>query len=140
MAATTFTTPTTAPRAARRAQLLRTGAAYGLVASAATAAAAALAHGAGVPLTIDGEAIPALGFAQLTFMFVLVGAGIAKACSMWSSRPRHTFVVTTVVLAALSVVPDIVVNASTATKVTLALTHVVAALIAIPALASRLSD
>jgi hypothetical protein len=81
MAATTLTAATAVPTRPVKARLLRVGAGSGLVAAAATAATAALADGAGVPLQIDGESIPVFGFAQLTFMFVLVGVGIAKACS-----------------------------------------------------------
>ncbi len=47
---------------------------------------------------------------------------------------------TTVVLTALSVVPDVILSASAATKATLILTHLVAAAIVIPALSSRLSE
>ena len=54
--------------------------------------------------------------------------------------PAATFVVTTVALTALSVVPDLTANATNATRFVLALTHLVAAAIVIPALASKLSD
>jgi hypothetical protein len=52
-------------------------------------------------------------------------------------RPRTVFVRATVVLTALSLVPDAL--AATATKVLLMLTHVVAAAIVIPVIARRLS-
>jgi peptidoglycan/LPS O-acetylase OafA/YrhL len=54
-------------------------------------------------------------------------------------RPQHTFVVTTVALTALSIVPDALADATTGTRLTLALTHVIAAAIVIPALARRLA-
>ena len=57
-----------------------------------------------------------------------------------SVRPRRTFVSTTLVLTALSFVPDVLADAQASTKLTLMLTHVVAAAIVIPALASRLAD
>jgi len=44
------------------------------------------------------------------------------------------------VLTALSFVPDVTADATTATKLTLMLTHVVAAAIVIPSLAASLSD
>jgi hypothetical protein len=118
----------------------RTGALAGLAASVATSAFAALAHAAGVPLKVSGEAIPPVGFAQVTYVAVIVGTILAVVLAHRAARPRHTFVSTTVVLTFLSIVPDALVDASVATKLTLALTHVVAAAIVIPTLASRLTD
>lgn len=43
-------------------------------------------------------------------------------------------------LTALSIVPEVVVDATAGTKLVLALTHLVAAVIVIPALANRLAD
>jgi hypothetical protein len=54
-------------------------------------------------------------------------------------RPRTAFVRTTIVLTALSLVPDVLADASAATKVVLMLAHVVAATIVIPTIARRLS-
>ncbi len=137
--ATTTTSTSTDPRSTVR-PVWRTGVVYGLVASAATTAVAGIAHSAGVSLDISGEAIPLAGFAQLTFVFTMVGTLLAAVFARRASRPRHTFVATTLALTALSVVPDVLADAATATRITLALTHVVAAAIVIPALSSRLSD
>jgi peptidoglycan/LPS O-acetylase OafA/YrhL len=101
---------------------------------------AAVARAADVPLAVGGKAIPVAGFAQLTLVGALVGILLAVALSRWASRPRRTFVVTTVALTALSVIPDLSANATNGTRLVLALTHVVAAAIVIPALASKLSD
>jgi hypothetical protein len=49
------------------------------------------------------------------------------------------FVATTIVLTALSLVPDVVVDAAVATKLLLMVTHLVAGAIVIPAVARRLS-
>jgi hypothetical protein len=142
----TSTTTLTAPtgRATRRSaagsHLWRTGGAAGLAASVATAGVATLAHALGVSLKVAGEAIPPVGFAPLTFMAVIVGTILAVALAHRAARPSHTFVTTTVVLTLLSIVPDALVDATVATKLTLALTHIVAAAIVIPALASRLTD
>jgi hypothetical protein len=57
-----------------------------------------------------------------------------------SAHARDLFVKTTLALTALSFVPDVLADAQTATKLTLILTHVVAAAIVIPAIASRLAD
>jgi hypothetical protein len=140
---TTLTAPPTRPATAQSGKaghLWRTGAMAGLAASVATSAFAALAHAVGVPLKISGDAIPPVGFAQLTFVAVIVGTILAVGLAHRAARPRHTFVSTTVVLTLLSIVPDALVDASVATKLTLALTHVVAAAIVFPALASRLTD
>ena len=81
-----------------------------------------------------------VGFAQVTFVAALIGTALAVVFARRATRPRHTFVITTIALTALSLVPDVLADAETATRFTLALTHVVAAAIVIPALASRLSD
>lgn len=121
-------------------KLWRTGAAAGVVASGATAAVAALASAADVSLKVSGQAIPVVGFAQLTFVASLVGTIIAIALSHRANRPRRTFIRTTVALTLVSIVPDVLADAHTSTRFTLALTHVVAAAIVIPVLASRLHD
>jgi hypothetical protein len=144
-ATTTLTAPlTTAPQASlpptTRPRVLRTGIAAGIAASIATAAFAASARGIDVPLTVGGKAIPVLGFAQVTFFFALVWTGIAAVLARRAARPHRTFLMTTLALTLVSFVPDITADAHTATKVTLALSHVVAAAIVILALASRLSD
>jgi hypothetical protein len=120
--------------------LWRTGALAGVVASGATAAVAAVASAADVSLKVSGEAIPVIGFAQVTFVASLIGTIIAIAVSRRASRPRRAFVRTTIALTLVSVVPDMLADAHTSTRLTLALTHVVAAAIVIPALASRLHD
>jgi hypothetical protein len=122
------------------AKLWRTGAVAGVVASGATSAVAALASAADVSLKVSGQAIPVLGFAQLTFVASLIGTIIAIALSRRANRPRRTFIRATIALTLVSVVPDVLADAHTSTRFTLALTHLVAAVIVIPALASRLHD
>jgi uncharacterized protein DUF6069 len=139
----TATTTLTAPIVRRDRtvkSLWATGAAAGLVASTATVGIATLARAIDVPLTVGGEAIPLVGFAQLTFVATIIGTVLAVVMSRRASRPRHLFVTTTIVLTSLSIVPDVLADARTATRVALALTHVVAAAIVIPAVASRLTD
>ena len=113
--------------------------------SGAAAAAANLAVFAGarlldVSLEIQDERIPAFGFPQVTFICAVLGIAMAAIFVRKSSRPRRAFVRTTVSLTALSMVPPAIADADTATKVVLALTHVVAAVIIIPAIAARLTD
>jgi hypothetical protein len=110
------------------------------VAAAATTAVAAGALAAGVPLEVDGEQIPLLGFAQLTLLCTVVGLVLAKGLSRWAARPQRAFTATAVVLTGLSFLPDLTVAASSASKVVLMATHVVAAAIVIPALAGRLPE
>jgi hypothetical protein len=133
---------TTHPEAATSAPTLwRAGLASGLAAAAATVSVAAAARGLDVSLeTAPGEAIPVLGFGQLTLFFTAVGVLIARTMRGRVRQPRSTFVRTTVALTALSVVPDAFLSADVATKVTLVLSHLVAAAIVIPALSSRLPE
>jgi hypothetical protein len=136
MTATTLTASTSTSASTNvRPAVWRTGLAAGVVAAAATTAVAATALAMDVPVEIDGEAIPLVGFAQLTLFFTGIGILLARFIGR-----RSAFVATTVVLTALSLVPDLLVSASTATKLTLMLTHLVAAAIVIPRLASRVAE
>ena len=147
MTATPITLPTTRSTESRTTEsrtgvrpVWKTGLSAGLAASVATTTAAGVAHAAGISLAVGGEAIPLLGFAQMTFVAAMVGTLLAAAFARRASRPHRTFVVTTIALTLLSLVPDAIADAHVSTRLTLALTHVVAAAIVIPALASRLSE
>ena len=141
MTATTLTTTTVRPEApAPSGQLRRSGAVAAVAASVATTGVAVAADAIGVPIKIAGEAIPMAGFAQLTLFFSAVGIVMASVMARRSAHARDTFVKVTLALTALSFVPDVLADAQTATKVTLMLTHIVAAAIVIPTLASRLAD
>ncbi|MDD7942782.1 DUF6069 family protein [Actinomycetospora lutea] len=139
MSVTTATPAVTAPTAGRTLPLVRDGLAATAVAAVATAAVAAAGELAGIGAVVGGMPIPASGFAVLTAIFSVVGVVLALGLARWARRPRTTFVRTTVVLTVLSLVPDVVADASVTTKVLLMLTHVVAAAIVIPAVARRLS-
>lgn len=142
-ATSTFTpvpTQPAMPQSGTTKRLWKTGAVAGVSAAVATFAFAALAQAVDVPLTVGGQAIPLVGFAQLTLVASIIGTVLAVVLSRRATRPQRTFVMTTVVLTALSIIPDVLADASTSTRLTLALSHVVAAVIVIPALASRLSD
>ena len=135
----TNTTATESPAQTARARALWVaGLVSGAVAAVATTVVAAVARAADVPLAIDGEQIPLLGFAQLTMMGAVIGAVMTVSFNKWARGPRHTFVVSTVVLTVLSLVPDVIADATTGSKLVLMLTHVVAAGIVVPALAKRL--
>lgn len=119
--------------------LVATGVAAAAVASVATSLVAAAGSAAGISLDVSGAPIPVTGFAMLTAIFSLVGLVLAVVLARFARRPRTAFVRTTVVLTVLSLVPDVIADATTATKMLLMLTHLVAAAIVIPAIARRLA-
>jgi len=134
-------TPIPAPSPARAGRrLLKTGATAGIAAAVATPTVAGVARGLGVSLRLSGQAIPLPGFATLTVMGAVIGTVLAIGLVRLASRPRRSFVTTTIALTLLSIVPDLLVNAQVSTKLTLVLTHFVAAAIVVPALATRLPE
>jgi hypothetical protein len=135
---TTTTSP--AEQAAKNQPVWKQGLVAGLAAAAATTAVVAVAQAIDVPVEVAGEAIPLLGFAQMTLLCTLIGIGLARVIGRRAAHPRSLFTNVTVVLTALSFLPDVTADATTATKVTLMLTHVVAAAIVIPVLAGRLAE
>jgi hypothetical protein len=135
VAATTTTFTTTEGR--RRHPLLRATLLTGVVAAVTTTSVAAVAHAAGVPLAVDGEQIPFLGFAQMAFLGAVLGGLIVAALNRWSGRARQRFQVVAATLTALSCIPSVVLPPHTATKLTLVATHLVAAAIIVPVLVRR---
>lgn len=138
---TTTSTPSTvrtAPATSIR-RMLAAGAVATVVASVATASVAAAGNAAGIGLDVAGAPIPVTGFATLTAIFSVVGLVLAAVLARFAKRPRAAFVRTTVVLTALSLVPDVLADATSGTKVLLMVTHLVAAAIVIPAVARRLA-
>lgn len=119
--------------------LVLTGVAAAAIASVATATVAAAGHAAGISLDVSGAPIPVSGFAMLTAIFSLVGLVLAVILSRVTRRPRTIFIRTTVALTALSLVPDLLADATTGTKLLLMVTHLVAAAIVVPAVARRLA-
>lgn len=129
----------TAPAATRTSSLAVGGLVATVVASVATSAVAALGLAAGISLDVSGGVIPVSGFATLTAIFSVIGLLIALVLSRTARSPRTAFVRTTVVLTALSLVPDVLVDATTATKLLLMVTHLVAAAVVVPVIARRLA-
>jgi hypothetical protein len=121
-----------------RPALLVPGIAAAVAAAAATTTVAAIARAAGVALAAEGEQIPLLGFAQITFIFSVVGLILAAVLRRTAARPRRTFVRTTVALAAASLAAPFALPMDGVSIGVLVLTHVVAAAIVIPAVAARL--
>jgi peptidoglycan/LPS O-acetylase OafA/YrhL len=132
--------PTVVERVRPAGRVGRTGLVAGIGAAAANLAIVAVAERLDVAFEIKGEKIPRYAFGQVTLFAAIIGIAMAAVFARRARRPRHAFVVTTVVLTALSMVPPAIVDAAVATKLMLGVTHAVAAAIIIPALASRLAD
>ncbi len=107
------------------------------VATAATSLIAAAAEFAGIGAVVGGAPIPVTGFAVLTAVFSTAGLLLALVLARTVRHPRAVFLHTTLALTALSLVPDVLVDAPASTKVLLMLAHVVAAAIVVPALTRR---
>jgi hypothetical protein len=145
---TTTSLPQSTSRSAARSvapKLFRAGAIAGVVAAVATTVGATAAKAMGVPMmaapqtAAAGEPLPVELFAVSTLANTVVGVLLALAAVRWVRRPAVTFVVVTVVLTLISFAGPVTTgHATTATRLVLALTHVVAAAIVIPALARRL--
>ncbi|MET8281620.1 DUF6069 family protein [Micromonospora sp. NPDC005174] len=135
----TTTANTTRTTASAFGALIGAGVVATVAASAATMVVAAAGRTAGISLDVSGAPIPVAGFGVLTTAFSLVGVVLAALLSRFARRPRRAFLRTTVVLTVLSLVPDVIADADTATKALLMLTHLVAAAIVIPAVARRLA-
>jgi hypothetical protein len=131
----TPSTPTLKPQ-----PVWKHGLAAAVAASLATTVLAAVASAAGVSFADStGASIPIAGFAQLTLVFSLVGVAIAAVIARRASRPRPTFLRTTVALTVLSFVPDLTFGFDSGSAATLITLHTIAAAIVVPALAARLA-
>lgn len=130
---------TTPAEGTRRRPVWRAGLASAAAASVATTVLAAATSAVGVSFAgPTGEAIPLLGFTQLTFIFSMMGVALAAVLTRRAQRPRRTFVRTTVALTVLSCVPDVTFGFDTASAIALIALHIIAAAIVIPPLANRL--
>ena len=127
----TVTSATTQPsRSLRRSTVVS-----GLVAAAVTTAAVAGVHAAGVSFEIEGEMIPLLGFAQMTFVGAVLGGLLLAGLNRWSRSARQRFVQATVALTALSCAPSVAMPDDAGSQVALVALHVLAAAIIVPVLA-----
>ena len=132
-------TPST--RRTRRSWVVtRTTVAVGAIAAAVVTVAAGLLHAVGVSFEIDGEMIPLLGFAQMTFLGAAIGGFLLAGLNRWSAAPRRRFVQVAVALTALSCVPSVAMPDDVATKLTLVALHVLAAAIIVPVLLRHAND
>jgi hypothetical protein len=126
---------TEAPASTRPTTLRRTTVVSGLAAAAVTTAAAAVVHAAGVSFEIEGETIPLLGFAQMTFLGAVLGGLVVAGLNRWSSSAGTRFVQVAVALTALSCVPSVAMPDAAGTQIALVALHLLAAAIIVPVLA-----
>lgn len=86
-------------------------------------------------------AVPETGLAWAVAELGLIGIIIAVCLTRWAKRPRSTWKRTAWTLTALSCVPSLVaVTDSYATNIMLVISHLVAAVVIIPAIAARLAE
>jgi hypothetical protein len=137
---------TTAPaRLAHSRPVWLVSAVAGLAAAAATELYGLAARAAGVPMSAGSAGaktatpITVGMFAMGTLICVFWGTVLAVLLSRWAARPARAYLWTAVPLAALSLVgPFAAGDTATSTKLMLAVSHVLAAAIVIPAVARRL--
>lgn len=125
----------------------KVGVVAGMAASVATTAVAIGAKAIDIPMKAApqnadaGRAIPLTGYAMGTLMCTAIGTLLAVFLARRAKRPAPTFVIVTTLLTVASFAGPITTgHATTATRLVLSLTHVVAAVIVIPALARRLAQ
>jgi hypothetical protein len=120
------------------------GAVAGAVSSLVVIGVVAIAEGLGVPMEVaenstnQPEQIPLSGYGSLILVSTLVGLLLATAFDRWARRPRPAFVITALVLTAVSFAFPATTTATTATKVMLGITHLIPAALIIPAIAAHL--
>ncbi len=138
-ASTTAAARPTATSATGR-SIWKPGVVAGLAAAALTTSIVVAARGLDVPVAVSGVRIPLIGFGQFSFVGALFGIGLAMLCAWRARHPRTTFARATLVLTVVSIVPDLLIDATVGTKLVLALTHVAAATAIVPVLGRRLAD
>ena len=109
-----------------------------LVAAAVTTGAAAVASALGVSFEVKGEAIPLLGFTELTIIFSVIRLGLAAVIARKAAHPRPTWIRISIALVLLSFVPDATFGFDLPSALTLMGLHALAAAIVIPTVAGRL--
>ena len=138
MSASTLTARPSVTR--KTASLPRTTVVVGIAAAGIVTVAAALLHAVGVSFAIDGEMIPLLGFAQLTFVGAVIGGVLLAVLNRRSAAPGRRFAQIAVALTALSCVPSVAMPDDVTTKLALVALHVLAAAIIVPVLLRLAND
>lgn len=148
MSSATATVPTRAVVSSERTTrpVWQTGALATLAGAAVTEAFTLAARAIDIPMKAadpgveHAKDIPVGGVAMAVLMWALVGTLWAAALLRWTRHPARIFVLSTVTFTALSLLgPAFAAHTETATKVVLAVAHVVAAAVVVPPLARRLS-
>lgn len=116
-----------------------------LIAAAASVIVYAVARAAGVPMELtevfadEFARMPVMNMAWAAMLEGGVGGTLlAAACRRWARRPRSYFVALATIGLIASFVLPITSDASTATNVVLSISHVIVAMIIVPALALAL--
>jgi Family of unknown function (DUF6069) len=109
----------------------RSGLVTVVIGAVATTLVALGLQAVGIGLEVDGESIPALAFAQMVTLGGVIGVVLARHLG------RTAYLRTTVALTALSCIPSLALADSIGDKLSLVLTHLVAAAIIVPRLARR---
>lgn len=115
-----------------------------VVGAALTGGFEAVTRAAGVPYVyappgIEPAPMPVSGLFFAVLEVGVIGLILAASLTRWAKRPRSTWQRTTVALTVLSLVPSLVAaSTSYATNIALAVSHVVAAAVIIPMVASRM--
>ncbi|MEJ7633537.1 DUF6069 family protein [Aeromicrobium sp.] len=115
--------------------LVRRGALAGAAASVGTTAMAAIARAADVSLEVDAAAIPIAAFALWTLVGAALGVLMARLL-----RARRRFLVVSMVVTGLSLIPPIALPDDSATKAVLVAAQLLAAAIIIPSLSRGLTS
>jgi hypothetical protein len=146
-AATTATTNRTARPFLTTAPVWRVGAAAAIVGALALAAYGAAADALSVPMRAGepwahhAQAINAGSFAMGTLFCTFWGTVLAVIVARQAARPARTFARSAVVLVAVSLAfPLDAAHTATATKLTLAGAHLLAAAIIVPVITRRLAQ
>ncbi len=122
--------------------LWQVGLAAALVAAAASVLVYGAARAAGVPMELTEvfedkfARMPVMNMAWGALLEGgVAGTALAAACRRWTSRPRSWFLALTMIGLVASFALPVTSDASTATKIVLSISHVVVAIIIVPALA-----
>ena len=135
---------TDAANTCARRRMWAVGVAAGVVSSLVVIALVAIAEAVGVPMEVaenstkQPEQIPLLGYGTVILSSTLVGLLLATAFGRWTRWPRLAFVTTALVLTAVSFAFPATTTATTATKVTLEITHIISAALIIAVIAAHL--
>jgi len=138
MTTTAISTRTTTT-ATRTSTVVKTVGAVTAAAAVAVEGVVAIANAVGPDVRLQGEAMPAGGCAIGVLMCMVPAIALLAGLRRWAANPARSWLRATVVLTALSLVPDLTVPDTTvASRGTLMVAHLVAAAIIVPAVARAL--